>query len=101
MRASARGYAPAEAVRGASGRGCQTPDVTAWADGRLRVFEVETLDTLDDGHTREQWTVLSAYAREAGAEFCVVVPKGLRGAAERALRRFRLDAAVREHSLLP
>lgn len=51
-----------------------TPDVTAVGIQHL-LFEVETTDSLDDEHIREEWPLFASYARDRSAEFWVVVPK--------------------------
>jgi len=60
------------------------PDVTG--DGSPNVIiEVETVDTIDDEHTKDQWTSFAAYAKQQGEEFWVAVPEGSEQAAERRL----------------
>lgn len=68
------------------------PDVTAEKSGTEYIFEVETADSIDDSHTREQW---KTFAREAaGYEWkrFIVVPQGSKKDAYQ--RAFMLDLNI-------
>ena len=44
------------------------PDITADGDS-VHLFEVETDDSIDSQHTKDQWTLFAAYARQKNATF--------------------------------
>ena len=58
-------------------------DLTADKNGIGIILEAETSSSIYDDHTASQWSLFSGAARKSGDEFHVVVPKGLRGNAER------------------
>lgn len=72
---------------------CRVPDVTALGI-QMVLFEVETDETINDPHTREQWELFSSYAHQNGAEFWVVVPKASMEDADRRLVELGLAAKV-------
>ena len=72
---------------------CRIPDVTAMGI-QMVLFEVETNETINDPHTREQWELFSSYAHQNGAEFWVVVPKASMEDADRRLAELGLAAKV-------
>ncbi len=47
------------------------PDVTGIKDG-LRIFEVETPDSINDEHTAEQWKLFASYAETNNVLFYIV-----------------------------
>lgn len=51
------------------------PDVTAIISGKEFIYEVETAESLFSDHTRSQLELFGAYARQANAVCCLVVPK--------------------------
>ena len=69
------------------------PDVTATGI-QMVIFEVETDDTIDDAHTREEWELFASYAHVNRAEFWVVVPKASMDDAEARLAELGLTAKV-------
>ena len=69
------------------------PDVTAMGI-QMVLFEVETDDTINDPHTKEQWELFSSYATRNRAEFWVVVPKASMDDAEKRLSNLGLNAKV-------
>lgn len=71
------------------------PDVTALRDG-LRMFEVETADSISDAHTEPQWTLFSSYARHNNALFYIVFPSGSLEAVTQRLQDLRLEALLME-----
>jgi len=71
------------------------PDVTGRRYG-LNIYEVETDESIFDGHTEDQWTRLATYAREHMARFWVVVPKGSGDSAEQRLRELKVLANLWE-----
>ncbi len=72
---------------------CHVPDVTAMGI-QMVLFEVETDETINDPHTREQWESFAAYALRNGAEFWVVVPKASMDDARSRLATLGLQAKV-------
>jgi hypothetical protein len=90
---------------------CLTPSKITWKDtgdghvpdvtgrdpgGHFHIFEVETEDTIRHPHSASQWRLFSAYARQFGASFYVVVPEGLGEAAIAEVGRLGLVAGVLE-----
>ncbi len=69
------------------------PDVTARGI-QMVIFEVETDETINDPHTREEWEIFSSYAQRNGAEFWVVVPKASMEDADRRLADLNLAAKI-------
>ena len=69
------------------------PDVTAMGI-QMVLFEVETDDTIDDPHTREQWRLFASYADRNRAEFWIVVPKASMDDARARLADLGLNAKV-------
>jgi len=69
------------------------PDVTAMGI-QMVLFEVETDDTINDGHTRDEWASFASYAHRNRAEFWVVVPKASVADAEERLANLGLHAKV-------
>jgi hypothetical protein len=51
------------------------PDVTGEKEG-LRIFEVETHDSIDDSHTARQWKLFAAFAQDNDLIFYIVFPQG-------------------------
>lgn len=77
-RDSERGQTPHE-VNG------RVPDLF-FRDGEdLRVYEVETCDTIDDEHTEEQWTDFAEYANDQSASFVVILPADCKEKAEQRI----------------
>jgi len=69
------------------------PDVTAMGI-QMVLFEVETVETIDDPHTADEWKSFAQYAHDNGAEFWVVVPKASIENARDRMARLRLDGKV-------
>jgi hypothetical protein len=69
------------------------PDVTAMGI-QMVLFEVETDETINDGHTGEQWELFDSYAHYNSAEFWVVVPKASMDDARKRVDKLGLDAKV-------
>ena len=67
------------------------PDVTA-TKSIMIIVEVETDDSIDDNHTKDQWGLFSLHCTQPKMEFIVAVPKGSRGEAEK--RAIVLNVAV-------
>jgi len=64
------------------------PDVAAYSGGTLKIIaEAETCDTLDDDHTRSQW---SAFSRSP-YRFDVIVPKRCLEAAKAQARTWGVN----------
>jgi hypothetical protein len=71
------------------------PDVTA-RNGQLKLFEVETADSISHTHTADQWKLFDAFANQHGAEFWVVVPEGNESKANTRLAQLGIQAKVWE-----
>ena len=71
------------------------PDVTAQGQ-QFNLFEVETADSIDDPHTRDQWSLFATYAGGHNAVFWVVVPNGSGVAARRRLTQLGIAGKVWE-----
>jgi hypothetical protein len=69
------------------------PDVTAVGIQNL-LFEVETADSLLDGHIEEEWRLFASYARNRSAEFWVVVPKESKQLALSRMEQLGLEPRV-------
>lgn len=79
----------------ATGRG-HIPDATSVRDKEFFLFEVETIDSINDQHTDDQWNIFATFARQHGANFWVVVPSGSQTAVNRRLALLGLKANVWE-----
>ena len=75
------------------GTSCLVPDVTATGI-QMVLFEVETADTINDPHTREQWQLFSSYADLHMADFWVVVPKAKKDEAQERVSSLGVHAKV-------
>lgn len=64
---------PAEITWRETGKG-HIPDVTAFKAAHQYVFEVETADSLGNGHTEDQLRLFGAFASQHNASFYLVVP---------------------------
>lgn len=74
-------------------RGSHIPDATAEKSGTEYIYEVETKDSINDTHTRDQWGAFAGEAANYGwKRFIVVVPKGHKNEAEQ--RVFMLDLNI-------
>ena len=69
------------------------PDVTATGI-QMVLFEVETDDSLNDPHTKEQWELFSSYADQHMADFWIVVPKGKKEEARERVTTLGVHAKV-------
>ncbi len=58
------------------------PDLTAYKNGIAVILEAETSGSIYDSHTASQWSLFAGAAKNNGAKFHVVVPKGSRSDAE-------------------
>ena len=77
-----------------TGRGHIT-DLSA-QNGNLKIFEVETADSIWDSHTEDQWRLFSYFAAQHGAEFWVIVPTGYDSDANSRLVQLNIQAKVWE-----
>lgn len=75
IRADLSGFPQPEKIIWSSTGSGHIPDVTSWS-GQLEIFEIETADSISDSHTQDQWRLFDAYAKQHGARFTVVIPKG-------------------------
>ena len=90
VKADAAGYErPGEIVWDGEVRG-QVPDVRS----AQVIVEVETDDTLNDGHTADQWKLFSTYAAGQKLSFWIGVPSGSVKKAEDRLKELGILARV-------
>ncbi len=69
------------------------PDITCFkndAANTLIIAEAETCDTLTSPHTKEQWTLFSAYAGKNKAEFHIITPKDCKEEAQKAAKEMNV-----------
>ena len=69
------------------------PDVTA-TGVQMVLFEVETDDSINDPHTKEQWERFSSYADKNMADFWIVVPKANKDEARERVSSLGVHAKV-------
>ena len=95
VRADLPGFTtPRRIVWQSTGEG-SVPDVTS-QDDEFRIFEVETRDSINDGHTAEQWKLFASFAKANDAMFYVVFPKGATDAVKQRLNELGLEAYLME-----
>lgn len=85
---------PKKVIWQSTGEGCY-PDVTGQKSG-LRIFEIETADSINDAHTADQWKLFASYADVNNAMFYVVFPKGALGKVKDRLKELALKAVLWE-----
>ena len=95
IRADLAGYKQPEKITWKNTGLGHIPDLSA-QNGNIKIFEVETVDSISDSHTEDQWTLFSAYAKKFGAEFWVVVPTGHKLDADLRLIQLNIQAKVWE-----
>jgi len=93
VKADIGGFSQPDLIFWESSRQGHIPDVTA-KNGNLYVFEVETADSINDNHTQDQWTLFSAFAKQHGATFWVVVPNGYESTAKSRLTQLGIQGKV-------
>jgi hypothetical protein len=71
------------------------PDVTVSGD-ELRIFEIETADSIDDEHTAEEWKLFSSYAEVNDALFYVVFSKGSVEKVKKRIKELDVDVCLWE-----
>lgn len=95
VKADIEGYTPPKKIVWETSREGFVPDVTAQRD-ELRIFEVETVDTMSAPHTEEQWKLFFAYAKANKAMFYIVFPKGSVDAVKKRLEEIGISAYLWE-----
>ncbi len=80
-------------ISGQDGTSGLVPDVTATGI-QMVLFEVETDDSINDPHTKEQWELFSSYADLHMADFWIVVPKAKKDEARDRVSSLGLHAKV-------
>lgn len=70
------------------------PDVTAYEGEKFNIYEVETVDSINDPHTEEQWRLFAEYAVLNNGVFFVVVPPMEMQNAKKRLKELNLEALV-------
>jgi hypothetical protein len=90
IRADLPGFTKPEAVQ--YGQKEFIPDLTCNKNdsGKPVIMEAETCDSIDDTHTRDQWTAFRASANKKNGEFHIVVPISCNGTRARAMTESRL-----------
>ncbi len=68
------------------------PDITTTS----MIFEVETADSINDEHTKDQWILFATHAANNNIEFWVVVPKGSAYVAQSRLNQLGITAKIWE-----
>ena len=79
VKADIQGYNKPDVIKWRGQNSGHIPDVTT---GNSILVEVETDDSINDTHTKDQWTLFSTYAQEHKIKFYIVVPKGSEQKAE-------------------
>jgi len=85
---------PRKIVWESTGEG-HIPDITAFS-AELRIFEVETADSITDDHTADQWKLFASYAMANNALFYIVFPKGCAEAVQNRLDALQIKALLFE-----
>lgn len=70
------------------------PDVTAYEGTKFNIYEVETVDSINDPHTEEEWRLFAEYAALNNGAFFVVVPPMEMQNAKKRLKELNLEALV-------
>lgn len=89
MKAHISGYETPDKIPQPGG-GTRIPDITT----NDALVEVETADSIDDSHTRDQWAAFSKHAQENDLRFIIVIPKGKKAAAERRVHEHNVEAMI-------
>ena len=95
VKADLEGYtAPRKIVWESTGEG-HIPDITAYSS-QLKIFEVETMDSIRDEHTENQWKLFASYAKTNNALFYIVFPKGAADQVQSRLKELNIEACLME-----
>lgn len=70
------------------------PDATALEGTKLNIYEVETVDSVNDLHTEEEWRLFAEYALKDNGAFFVVVPPMEMQNAKKRLKELNIEATV-------
>ena len=70
------------------------PDVTAVKSGWGQIFEVETVDSVNNDSTVSRWRCFSAHARKFNKSFNVVVPETVKSDVKELLQSLDISAGV-------
>lgn len=93
LKADISGYQqPEKIIWSQTGKG-HIPDLSG-SNSKLNIFEVETADSINDEHTKDQWTLFAAYASQNDTVFWVVIPDGYSSAANQRLKELGIEAEV-------
>ena len=77
IRATISGYdSPQRAIRKSTGE-AYIPEVTAEKGSLLRLFAVETKDTINQEESEVRWKLFSDCAKQNDAQFYIVFPQGM------------------------
>lgn len=69
------------------------PDITCFkndAANTLIIAEAETCDTLRSSHTREQWQLFAAHAKNSNGEFHVITPQSCKEDAQAVAKEMNI-----------
>ena len=94
VKADLKGYIQPNLLRWKGENSGHIPDVTSQLDGKLKLIEVETDDSINDQHTSDQWKLFATYAKRDNAEFIIVVPKGAEAKAEKRKNELNVEGEV-------
>ena len=91
VKADIQGYNKPNVIKWRDQNSGHIPDVTT---GNSIIIEVETDDSIDDIHTKDQWRLFSTYAQEHKVKFYIVVPKGSEQKAKKRNVELELNGEV-------
>ena len=84
---------PKKVVRESTGEGF-IPEVTAIKDDNLRLFAVETKETLFKPETLQRWRLFAEYAKQNNAIFYVVFPAGFVSQVKQKIEASNIEARL-------
>jgi hypothetical protein len=82
---------PQRVVRKSTGE-WYIPEVTSVKGGQLRLYAVETKDTIRDAEAEKRWILFSEYAKQNQSIFYLVFPPGVVLQVKQKLERLKIDA---------
>lgn len=63
-------------------------------NNKTSIVEVETKDSINDSHTKDQWQLFSMHAFDIGTDFNILVPKGSENDAEKRKKELGILGVV-------
>lgn len=70
------------------------PDVNCKGEKQNIIIEVETEDSINHEHTKDQWTLFSAFAKQHDAVFWVAIPEGSEDKAKKRIVDLKIGANI-------